>query len=466
MTDGKNQGSDGSARTTGVSPSSRPETVHGEPTLARGPQGQSACGGPDLSRVTGELTDALAREYADLVAVHVPDQILAGADLPVPRDAPLRRLAISDAEGRCATPGALQVDDMLQPPADSSVMDGLAAGETVHLPSMDADAVTDLSRVVSPPDTPVDLWPRFGGGTALVVPLTARSAVLGHVLLLRTGPHAGYTDEEMRHVEELTREAAVSVDNDRLYLREARAAETLQRSMLPDAPPVLPGVRVAQRYLRGTTVRADGDWFDTIPLPGRRVALAAGDVMGHGLESAAVMGQFRTALWTLANLDLPPDQILRQLDELAQQLGDLYLATCIYVVYDPAARTCQVANAGHLPPILVDPAGHGELLTLPPGVPVGVGHAHFETEVLDVPDGTTLVLCTDGPVEVQDESTGASDRSGTPAWLAELCAGLAIAGHTVEQACDEVVRVLGAENRVDDVALLMARFAGPESATT
>jgi anti-sigma regulatory factor (Ser/Thr protein kinase) len=178
--------------------------------------------------------------------------------------------------------------------------------------------------------------------------------------------------------------------------------------------------------------------------------------MGHGLNSAAMMGQLRTAVQTMAALDLPPAQLLRNLDDLAQRLGDSYLATCLYAVYDPIAGELQIANAGHIPPVLVRAEdGRSELLDLPTGAPIGVGGVPFEAARVRVRPGDRLVMCTDGLVEVRGEDIGVG--------LATLCASAAHPAASMDDACDMIIRALNTRGgRKDDVALLMARLNGVE----
>jgi anti-sigma regulatory factor (Ser/Thr protein kinase) len=184
--------------------------------------------------------------------------------------------------------------------------------------------------------------------------------------------------------------------------------------------------------------------------------------MGHGLNSAAMMGQLRTAVQTMAALDLPPAQLLRSLDDLAQRLGDTYLATCLYAVYDPIASELHIANAGHIPPVIVRADdGRSELLDLPTGAPIGVGGVPFESVRVRVAPGDRLVMCTDGLVEVRGEDIGVG--------LATLCESAAHPAASMDDACDTIIRALavtfskaGRGGRKDDVALLMARLNGIE----
>ena len=230
-------------------------------------------------------------------------------------------------------------------------------------------------------------------------------------------------------------------------------AAALQRSLLPQLPSRLPGVEIAYRYLPSNDViQVGGDWFDAIVLPGKRIGLVVGDVMGHGVASATMMGQLRTAVQTLAVLGLPPQELLRHLDDTARRLSDTHLATCLYAVYDPVTRRCTLANAGHLPPVLARPGEPGRLLEIPTGVPIGVGGHAFDAVEFDIEDGDTLVLFTDGLVETskRDFSDG----------LEILRTALPVPEVPLEQACGSVIEALDTAPRGDDAALLMARFHG------
>jgi hypothetical protein len=277
--------------------------------------------------------------------------------------------------------------------------------------------------------------------------------VLGFVAFLRTAQRPAFDDTDLLTACLMADQAGLSVRKAQLYQREAHMADALQRSMLPTDPPKLPGVEVAYRYLPANPdAQVGGDWFEAIPLPGSRVAFVVGDVMGHGIRSAAAMGQLRTAVRTLAALDPPPDQVLRHLDDLAQQLGEHQLATVIYCVYDPVRRRCTIANAGHIPPVLVHPGGKVEVLPVPTGAPVGLGGVAFEPIEVAAPDGGLLTLCTDGLVESRHEDI----TDG----LARLSRALRRPAPSLDALCERLTRSQRVDHREDDVALLVARFIG------
>ncbi|WP_073811068.1 ATP-binding SpoIIE family protein phosphatase [Kitasatospora sp. CB01950] len=300
---------------------------------------------------------------------------------------------------------------------------------------------------------------RLPEGTALLaLPLHGRQAALGMLLLIRRptdGRPASFDPADTATAAHLATLAGLAVDTALRYTREWEIADELQRSMLPAELPQPHGVRLAHRYLPGERgAQVGGDWYDSIPLPGNRVALIAGDVMGHSLTSAAVMGQLRTSAQTLAGLDLPPHEVLYHLDEQAQRLGrEHHLATCVYAVYDPIAGRVVIANAGHVPPVLVGPDGTSELLDLPPGAPIGVGGVDFTSVELAAPPGSALLLFTDGLVETRRRPLGIG---------LELLRARLEGAHrlTPDQLCQEALRILPPGDRADDIALLAAAFDG------
>ncbi|MFJ9611819.1 SpoIIE family protein phosphatase [Kitasatospora sp. NPDC101176] len=406
----------------------------------------------DLGFTAHELCQVLVPRVADFACVDLVDGLISDSELPVARpddDTMLRRVALVYNETGGAWDHVLAEGSLVSMPRRTPPGMALQLNQPVLVPVVSEDVAVDYAIALGG----VRLAPVVTGRSMLVVPLSARGTVLGILKLLRLPDRAPFDESDAATLKELAVRAALSLDNARLHRAEARVATTLQRSMIPTRPPQIPGVQIAHRYLPGDPkAEVGGDWFDAIQLPGSRVALVVGDVMGHGLHSAAAMGRFRTAMQTLAALDLPPGQLLRHLDNLAHKLGDDHLATCLYAVYDPINRTCELASAGHVPPVLVHPDGSGELLEIPAGAPIGVGGVPFVAKTIDVSDGSMLVLCTDGLVEVRGGDIGAG--------LAALCGNLIDPRQSPEQACDVVLKRLHSDDRKDDVALLVARFDG------
>ncbi|HEV7931368.1 MAG TPA: SpoIIE family protein phosphatase [Actinomadura sp.] len=410
----------------------------------------------DLRQVARGLGDVLVPALGDVAAVYLLEALFDGqeldAQIPEPAVvplAPVRTVAVS-CDPACVPPrhrvaeGGVQVMSPAGP-----VHRAMATGEPVVLPLVD-DAVAQTLAGERPGE---GLPPLIRGHSAVVLPLSVRGRVLGAVLVSRRPDRGAIEDVDFLMARQLAAQAGLGVDNAYLYQTQAVIADALQRSMLPARLPEPAGVEVAHRYVPASdTAQVGGDWFDAIALPGSRVALVVGDVMGHGVRSAATMGQFRTAVQTLAALDLPPGQVLRHLDDLARGLGDDHLATCVYAVYDPVARRCVIANAGHIPPVLLHSNGRAEVLSVPTGAPIGVGGVAFEPVEMAVADGDVLVLCTDGLVEVRGEDI----RSG----LLSLCAHLETPAASLDERCERLLGAMHRDAAQDDVALLMAHFRG------
>ena len=309
----------------------------------------------DLDTTARELCEVLVPRVADFACVDLLDRLISDAELPEETpddDTMLRRVARSFRESPGTWDHVLQEGSLLAMPRSTPPGMALQRNQAVLVAMVTEDLAGDYAAALGGPN----LVPVVCGRSMLVLPLSARGTVLGTLKLLRLPEREPFDEGDAATLLELAARAALSLDNARLHRAEAKVATTLQRSMIPTRPPRIPGVQIAHRYMPGDRrAEVGGDWFDAIQLPGSRVALVVGDVMGHGLHSAAAMGRFRTAMQTLAALDLPPGQLLRHLDNLAHKLGDDHLATCLYAVYDPINRTCELASAGHVPPVLVPP---------------------------------------------------------------------------------------------------------------
>ncbi|SEQ61610.1 PAS domain S-box-containing protein [Streptomyces radiopugnans] len=447
----------------------------------------------DVPRIARTLAGALVPRFADYSSVMLYGAVAHGGELPRagrPPGAPLLQL------GAAAKDRGPVVERMLRVGQDialerGSIFESVLDSAVPHL-VMSREELVSASY---PGDPKVQAALDLDIHSLMVVPLRARGTVLGLLLLNRAEGRAAFDRDDLALAMELAGRAGISLDNARLYARERESALMLQRSLMPQQVPSPPGVQIAYRYVPGGShaeaeAEAGGDWFDVIPLAGGRVAFVVGDVMGHGLRAAATMGQLRTAVRTLAALDLPPDELLRRVNDLADDLAqgpdEPLMATCVYAVYDPSTRQCTLAIAGHVPPLLLTGRGGGWDVTpveAPSGAPLGVGGVEFEPVSLGVEDGSVLVLYTDGLIEHRGEDiTEGLDR------LMSLLAGLP-AQPFLEDVCDRVLgdldqgaepdgrgaassgpagpaRSTGPVGSVDDVALLLARLGGlPEGSS-
>ncbi|MFH9332281.1 SpoIIE family protein phosphatase [Streptomyces althioticus] len=416
----------------------------------------------DIARTAQELADFTVPLLADYVTVDLTEAVRLGGE-------PLERLGTAD--GRVPTfrragvasvhdgaPESLWLSgDAVFVPEKSPFMQVLHTGRPLLEPHLDTSPGTWLDQ---DPARARQIR-RYGMHSLLIVPLQARGLLMGVVVLVRSDNPAPFDDGDRLLAEEIADRAALSLDNARRYTRERTAALTLQRSLLPRRVDGGDAMEVAAHYVPADAeYSAGGDWFDVFGLPGGRLALVVGDVVGHGIAAAAAMGRLRTAIRTLADLDLPPADLLTRLDATsvhlveADEASDAECcsigATCAYAVYDPAARTCTVALAGHPPPAVTGPDGTLTFPDLPHGTPLGYGLPPCEAAVLDLPPGGLIALYTDGLVENRhhdigvgmERVRGALARAGGDASLAELCT--AVVG-TLPKAPE------------DDVTLLLAR---------
>ncbi|MFD7240373.1 SpoIIE family protein phosphatase [Streptomyces massasporeus] len=416
----------------------------------------------DLETTARQLLDVVVPGFCDLATVDLYQGLLAGDETPpglADGSAELRRVAFASAVSDAPFTGTgvpVAVGAVHHYPFNSPCADALRTARPQTVPGEDGGLVQ----------------------STLAVPMVAHDTVVGLVQFARTKGSEPFGDRDRDLAVELAARAAVCIDNARLYRREHERALILQRSLLPPGDPEASGLDIACRYLPGNVntgrpSEVGGDWFDVIELPGHRTALVVGDVMGRGLRAAVAMGELRTAVRTLAQLDLEPAEVLSQLDEIARGLGapggvtqatraarrpreadlsEVYLATCVYAVYDSVTRRCTFANAGHLPPVLVEPGEPALMLDVPPGMPLGVGGEPFEEVEVELPEGALLALYTDGLVESRDHPLDEG--------LHAFVSALSDPTQPLEDVCDHVLNTLDTHHGEDDIALLMARVQG------
>ncbi|MGW2742461.1 SpoIIE family protein phosphatase [Streptomyces sp. NPDC001450] len=412
----------------------------------------------DLETTARELLDVVVPGFCDLATVDLYQGLLTGDETPpglADGSAELRRVAFASAVSDAPFSGSgepVAVGAVHHFPFNSPCADALRTARPQRVPAEDGGLVQSM----------------------LVVPMVAHDTVVGLAQFARTKGSEPFGDRDRDLAVELAARAAVCIDNARLYRREHERALILQRSLLPPGDPEASGLDIACRYLPGNAAtEVGGDWFDVIELPGHRTALVVGDVMGRGLRAAVAMGELRTAVRTLALLDLEPAEVLSALDEIARGLGtpggvqqatraarqprdadlsEVYLATCVYAVYDSVTRRCTFANAGHLPPVLVEPGEAALMLDVPPGMPLGVGGEPFEEVEVELPEGALLALYTDGLVESRDHPLDEG--------LQAFVGALTDPSRPLEDVCDHVLNTLDTHHGEDDIALLMARVQG------
>ena len=266
-----------------------------------------------------------------------------------------------------------------------------------------------------------------GPRALMASPLTVKGRMAG-VVEIGTRKERRFTPEEESLLVLMADRAGLAIEHARAYEREVDTVEMLQRSLLPEKLPVLPGLRLAARYEPGGLgVNVGGDWYDAIPLEDGRVGLAMGDVVGHGLEAASLMGQLRHAARAYALEGHSPPAVLDRLDRLVRSLPGAQMATLQYLVVDSDLRTVRFASAGHVPPLVVSPDGEARFLEGAPNPPLGVfDSAGHEELTAKLEQGSTIVLYTDGLVEQRGVSIDAGlealrRAARNPADPVELC---------------------------------------------
>jgi serine phosphatase RsbU (regulator of sigma subunit)/anti-sigma regulatory factor (Ser/Thr protein kinase) len=266
------------------------------------------------------------------------------------------------------------------------------------------------------------------------------------VVEIATRKQRRFTAEEESLLVLMADRAGLAIEHARAYEREVGTVEMLQRSLLPDKLPILPGVRIAARYRPGGA-DVGGDWYDAIPLDDGRVGLAMGDVVGHGLNAASLMGQLRHAARAYALEGHSPPAVLDRLDRLVRSLPGAQMATLLYLVVDSDLRTVRFASAGHVPPLVVDPDGEPRFLEGAPNPPLGVFDSSGHEEITaKLEPGSTIVLYTDGLVEERGVSIDAG--------LEALRVAARNPGHP-EELCDHLVdSMLSIHPAHDDIAVL------------
>ncbi|MFE9390133.1 SpoIIE family protein phosphatase [Streptomyces sp. NPDC006784] len=461
----------------------------------------------DVHAIAQALAEVLVPRFAGYAGIMLRDEVAVGGELPesvIPVGTPLRLFGFAAREGGERVERLLRLGSEVRYERESLLGRALDSG----MPQL-AGTPEEILRATRSGDPRVEATFELGVHSLMAVPLRARGTVLGLLLVSRAQQDEPYGDDDRALATEVADRSGTFLDNARLYAREREGALMLQRSLLPQRIPEPPGVDLAYRYVPGSSgTEVGGDWFDVIPLPGGRVAFVVGDVMGHGLHAAVTMGRLRTAVRTLAGLDLPPDELLARVstvgDDLSHGPDDPLMATCLYAVYEPAPTSagsrCGVltmASAGHVPPLLVTREGESGCrvrpVDVPSGVPLGVVGPEPDQEYplteTEVEEGSTLVLYTDGLVESRGEDitegidrvcallAGPGSRRSAPedgcTWNgagAHVSAGPvgATGCGGLENSCDLLIDSLrgqhsGARGRPgtgDDVALLMARLGG------
>ncbi|MET9831620.1 SpoIIE family protein phosphatase [Streptomyces sp. NPDC006385] len=421
----------------------------------------------DITRTAQELADVAVPGLADLVTVDLLESVLRGGEPPAGPLGDADPVSLRRAGQRSVTERApeavVDIGAEVAYPAGSPPIRCLRTAESWRAERLDplGEAWSEHAR-----GGQAAIFLELGLHSVMIVPIRARGVTLGVTTFFRRHRQEPFEQDDLNLAEDLVSRAAVCVDNARRYTRERDAALVLQRSLLPHRLPEQNALEVSACYRPADELTGlGGDWYDIIPLSGARVALVVGEVPGHGIDAAAAMGRLRTAVRTLAALDLPPEEVLAHLDDLVAQLareegveaaGEEAAMTqsvgsgCVYVVYDPVDGQCTMAAAGHPAPAVVLPDGTATFVDLPQGPPLGAGGPPFESTELVLAAGSTLALHTDGLLAQGYDWAVGTDRDRLRQALERRAASL-------DLHCRTVIDALVPDRPHDDVALLMAR---------
>jgi PAS domain S-box-containing protein len=291
------------------------------------------------------------------------------------------------------------------------------------------------------------------------VPLLADGQAIGSVLVGSLFPRR-FSLDDATILSLAAERAAVAIQRMRLFEREHVIARQLQRSLLPEALPRLPGLQTAARYLPGGAgTEVGGDWYDAVALPSGKLLLVVGDVAGRGIGAASTMGQLRSAVRSYALLESDPAALLQRLNQFQFSMAWDDMATVLLCVIDPSSASVQYAAAGHPPPLVVDPQGGAAYLVGGRGVPLGaLERAPYATATADLAPGSALLVYTDGLIEQRGEHPDEG--------LERLRAAALGGPDELGALCDHVVdTVLPSYDTDDDVTLLILRTVSDQAAT-
>ncbi|MEU1707603.1 SpoIIE family protein phosphatase [Streptomyces sp. NPDC005706] len=416
-------------------------------------------GSLDLRRTAQQVADAVVPALGDMASMDLSEKVLVGDEPSLwmgGGNTRMMKVAVASLYG--AWPAShVHVGELLpvMPEFDKPLQDSLLHAQAVLF------SREEFIAVLGGDERLVDLLVVPGGHSTIVAPLYARGLALGILSVWRVDQPEPFTRREVDLVRQIASRGALAIDNARRYTREHRAAVTLQRRLLPKGTSDSAAAETAAFYWpAGGGAEIGGDWFDVIPLPSLRVAVVVGDVIGHGLHASATMGRLRTAVRTLAELELDPEDLFTHIADLIQRLAeetppelqDTVGATCLYAAYDPVTCQCTLVSAGHPPPVVIRPDGATHLVDLSPGPPLAVGGMPYETTTITLEPGSVLALYTDGLIERDDQDIG----NGLRQLISTLSAQCG-PDRDLNEVGPAIQAELGDHSPRDDIALLLAR---------
>jgi serine phosphatase RsbU (regulator of sigma subunit) len=409
----------------------------------------------DLDQMARGLINIVVPHFSNAASLLLLEGLVAADEPPAPQadgSYVMRRMAIASDDSDPEWDAKFPTGEVMRFPLDSPHSRCMNTGKPIR----------EQAMTTAEAEESAEAWLRrpagklLSGSSLLLLPLNARGSTLGFIVCNRRQGFRSFDAYDTEIGMEFASRAAIFIDNARRYNRERATALTLQRSLLPTGLSAPSSVEVGHRYLPGSQlIEVGGDWYESIPLPGARVALVVGDVAGHGVRAAVTMGRLRTAIQTLAMLELSPAESLQHLNELMRKIGERepHFATCAYATYDAVNGTCEVASAGHLPPLLVGPDGNSEFLDVAPAPPLGVGEGLISSRTFEIEDGSMFVLYTDGLVESRGQDIDDGLKRLQSVFDADSVAG------SMDDLCKAILAGAYSDQYRDDIAVLVARLA-------
>jgi GAF domain-containing protein len=400
---------------------------------------------PDLADLVQQVLAAVVPGFAGAAGVFVLEPLLGDgrpAEQVPGSDLVVRRLGTASAvAGRLAQEAAFPAGEVIAFAAGSPYARCVHDRAPVIFTQPDGKT---LQRITPDARMALARYTSF-----LVSPIIARGTAIGFLVLGRTAGTPPFGSPDTAAATDLAARAGTAIASSLALMRHRSVAEALQprRPALSQAAPSR--LEVAGRCLPAAGYDIGGDWYDIIPLPAGRTGLIVGDVMGHGTAAATAMAQLSAAAYALADLDLRPAEVLRQLNRTALALPRGTLATCAYAVVDPASQSCAIATAGHLPPVLALPDRTTRVPGLPGGQSLGVGPASYRQARIKLQPGAILALYTDGLVETR---TRPFDQG-----ILAVRSVLAREHQQLDATCEELIASLGERNE-DDITVVLARI--------
>jgi PAS domain S-box-containing protein len=404
-----------------------------------------------LADATSTLSESLdyQRTLAEVARMAVPT-FADWCAIDLVEDDRLHRLAVEHVDpAKVALAIELQ-DRYPAPPDGGGVWEVIRTGETMLVSEITDEMLTPAAQDEEHLRIIVALRLR----SVIIVPLVARGTVLGAMTMVMAESDRRYDESDLGFAADLGRRAAIAIDNSQLHTETLEAAERLQRAVLPELPDKISGWEVASYYSPAGRTEIGGDFFDVLPLPGGRLVVLVGDVMGRGVRAAAAMAQMRAAIRAYVAIDPEPAHVLQMMDRLFRAYDIGQLVTLVYLVADPDHDLVAMANAGHPPPVVLRADGSVEQLPSTEEPPLGASAGAREVTTFRLAPGDLVLAFTDGLIERRNEDIDVGQHRVVEA-VTRLNGGV------LPDRLEQLVTHIRDRTRSDDVAALAVRRLRP-----